>query len=230
MSPAPRNSRRKPDPATLTARQRRILEVIRDAVLLRGYAPTIREIGDAVGLKSTSSVAYQLSTLEERGFLRRDPNKPRAVDIRHLHNTDAPDPVSRHADESVPDDASTPSYIPVIGRIAAGNPILAEQNVEGHLPLPSELVGDGDLYMLRVVGESMKNGGILDGDWVVVRSQPVAEEGEYVAAMIDGEATVKELHRDRSGTWLLPKNEAFDAIPGDDAEILGKVVAVFRRL
>lgn len=222
-------ARNKPDLSTLSPRQKRILEVISDAVVLRGYAPSIREIGDAAGLQSTSSVAYQLNELEKKGFLRRDPNKPRAVDIRHLRDTS--DTKKSSADHSpVPEDVPSPSYIPVVGQIAAGSPILAEQEVDGYFPMPQEIVGEGELYMLRIVGDSMKLAGIMDGDWVVVRAQPVAEEGEFVAAMLDGEATVKELHRDSTGVWLLPHNEDFDPIPGDEAEILGKVVSVFRRL
>ena len=225
----------KPDPKNLTARQRRILEVIRDAVVLRGYPPSIREIGDAAGLQSTSSVAYQLKELEKKGFLRRDPKKPRAVDVRHLPDADAPTtgpkpsrPVTQV--EDLPEDIPTPSYIPVVGSIAAGSPILAEENVEDYFPLPAEIVGDGELYMLQVVGESMRDAGILDGDWVVVRSQPVAEQGEFVAAMIDGEATVKEFHKDSTGVWLLPHNDAFSPIPGENAQIMGKVVSLMRKL
>ncbi|MGD7001080.1 transcriptional repressor LexA [Corynebacterium halotolerans] len=220
----------------LSDRQRRILEVIRDAVVLRGYPPSIREIGDATGLQSTSSVAYQLKELEKKGFLRRDPNKPRAVDVRHLPGADGtPEPASGQpvaavTAAEVPSEASAPNYIPVVGSIAAGSPILAEQNVSDHFPLPAEIVGDGELYMLQVVGESMRDAGILDGDWVVVRSQPVAEQGEFVAAMIEGEATVKEFHKDSSGVWLLPHNDAFSPIPGDNAQIMGKVVSVMRKL
>ena len=223
----------KPDPATLSDRQRRILEVIRDAVVLRGYPPSIREIGDAAGLQSTSSVAYQLNQLEKKGFLRRDPNKPRAVDVRNLGSTDtAKKPGRRVAvkSTSAPEDAGAANFIPVLGRIAAGSPILAEQEVEDYYPLPADLVGDGELFMLQVVGESMKDAGILDGDWVVVRSQPVAEKGEFVAALIDGEATAKEFHKDSTGVWLLPHNEDFAPIPGDKAEIMGKIVSVFRKL
>ncbi|GAB3941454.1 transcriptional repressor LexA [Corynebacterium tapiri] len=223
------NPRKKPDITTLSPRQKRILEVIRDAVVLRGYAPSIREIGDAAGLQSTSSVAYQLNELEKKGFLRRDPNKPRAVDIRHLNDSPAEAPAPEK-NSSIPQDASQPSYIPVVGQIAAGSPILAEQEVDGYFPMPADIVGEGELYMLRVVGDSMKLAGIMDGDWVIVRAQPVAEEGEFVAALLDGEATVKELHRDSSGVWLLPHNEDYDPIRGDEAEIMGKVVSVFRRL
>ena len=218
---------KKPDIKTLTDRQRRILEVIQDAVVLRGYPPSIREIGDAAGLQSTSSVAYQLKELEKKGFLRRDPNKPRAVDLRHLARTGRK---SNKQDANVPEEAAAPRYIPVVGQIAAGNPILAEENATEYFPLPSELVGDGDLYLLQVVGESMRDAGILDGDWVAVRTQPVAEEGQFVAALIDGEATVKEFHQDSTGVWLLPHNDAFSPIKGDEAEIMGLVVSVFRKL
>ncbi|MEJ6012468.1 transcriptional repressor LexA [Corynebacterium sp. H127] len=230
MAPTKRNS---PQPK-LTDRQRRILEVIRDAVVLRGYPPSIREIGDAVDLQSTSSVAYQLRQLEEKGYLRRDPNKPRAVDVRIMPGMDkpkaGPKPGPKSAKAGKPESASPAHFIPVVGSIAAGNPILAEQNVEDYFPLPAEIVGDGELFMLQVVGLSMKDAGILDGDWVVIRSQPVAEEGEFVAAMLDGEATVKEFHRDSTGIWLLPHNDAFAPIPGETAQIMGKVVSVLRKL
>lgn len=231
------------DQPTLSARQKRILEVIHDAVLLRGYPPSIREIGDAAGLQSTSSVAYQLKQLEEKGFLRRDPNKPRAVDVRHLKREDGTK-AGQHAQSadangkagaqnlaSTPPDSGAVSYIPVVGRIAAGTPITAEENISAYYPMPEEIVGSGELYMLQVVGESMKDAGILDGDWVIVRSQSVAEEGEFVAALLEGdEATVKEFHRDSSGVWLLPHNDAFAPIPGNEAEIMGKVVSVIRKL
>lgn len=232
MPPAKKNSQ----PPKLTDRQRRILEVIRDAVVLRGYPPSIREIGDAVDLQSTSSVAYQLRQLEEKGFLRRDPNKPRAVDVRLMPDANKPKAGPKvgwkkeQQAKSAPEDAVSAHYIPVVGSIAAGNPILAEQNIEEYFPLPADIVGDGELFMLQVVGLSMKDAGILDGDWVVVRSQPVAEEGEFVAAMIDGEATVKEFHKDSTGIWLLPHNDAFSPIPGENAEIMGKVVSVLRKL
>ena len=223
----------KPDQSTLTDRQRRILEVIRDAVVLRGYPPSIREIGDAAGLQSTSSVAYQLKQLEKKGFLRRDPNKPRAVDVRTLPETEPAKKPGRRAAPNpspTPEGASAANFIPVLGRIAAGSPILAEQQVEDYYPLPADLVGDGELFMLQIDGESMRDAGILHGDWVVVRSQPVAEQGEFVAALIDGEATAKEFHKDSTGVWLLPHNEDYTPIPGDRAEIMGKIVSVFRRL
>ncbi|OFP35851.1 transcriptional repressor LexA [Corynebacterium sp. HMSC071B10] len=215
------------DMSVLSDRQRRILEVIQDAVVLRGYPPSIREIGDAAGLQSTSSVAYQLKELEKKGFLRRDPNKPRAVDLRHLPNTKQR---QKAPAAEAPEDASNARYVPVVGQIAAGSPILAEENVTSYYPLPEELLGDGDLFMLQVVGESMRDAGILPGDWVVVRSQPVAEEGEFVAALLDGEATVKEFHKDSTGVWLLPHNDAYSPIDGTHAEIMGRVVSVFRTL
>ncbi|MGI6796289.1 MULTISPECIES: transcriptional repressor LexA [Gordonia] len=211
--------------ASLTQRQREVLEVIRQSVRERGYPPSIREIGEAVGLTSTSSVAHQLRTLERRGLLKRDPHRPRAVNVRDDQRT--PPSGGAEADgESLP----TPTFVPVLGRIAAGGPILAEQAVEEVFPMPRELVGDGSLFMLRVVGESMIDAAICDGDWVVVRQQNVAENGDIVAAMIDGEATVKTFKRTDGHVWLMPHNEHFEPIPGDDAAILGKVVTVMRRI
>ncbi|MDO4686175.1 MAG: transcriptional repressor LexA [Corynebacterium sp.] len=228
------NKQPKLDMSSLSDRQRRILEVIRDAVVLRGYPPSIREIGDAAGLQSTSSVAYQLRELEKKGFLRRDPNKPRAVDVRHLPGAVPPKagPKPRPKDMESPyeEESNDALYVPVVGTIAAGAPILAEENVEDYYPLPTSFVGDGDVFILQVVGESMKDAGILDGDWVVLRSQPVAEQGQIVAAMIEGEATIKEFHKDSTGVWLLPHNDAFSPIPGEDAEILGIVVSLIRKI
>lgn len=203
----------------LTMRQQKVLSVIRDSVARRGYPPSVREIGIAVGLKSPSSVAHQLAALERRGLLRRDPNKPRAVDIRK------PEQISEDLGQR-----PTPTYVPVVGRIAAGGPILAEQAVEDVFPLPRDLVGEGTLFLLKVVGDSMVDAAITDGDWVVVRQQPVANNGEIVAAMIDGEATVKTYRRKDGHVWLMPHNEAYDPIPGDDAVILGRVSAVLRKV
>lgn len=204
--------------AELSTRQRRILSMIRDWVEEYGYPPTVREIGDAVGLVSPSSVAYQLKELERKGFLRRDPSRPRAVDVRGPSDED--DGMAR----------PTPAYVPLLGRIAAGVPILAEEQVEDVLPLPRELVGQGTLFSLHVKGDSMIEAAICDGDFVVVRQQPTAENGDIVAAMIDGEATVK-VYRVRNGhVQLVPRNTAYQPIPGDQATILGKVVAVMRRV
>lgn len=209
------------DSDSLTPRQRRVLEVIRDWVDRMGYPPSVREIGEAVGLTSTSSVAHQLRALERKGYLRRDPNRPRAVGVL------PPD-----ADVEPQESAARPkpTYVPVLGRIAAGGPILAEQAVEDVFPLPREIVGEGSLFLLRVVGDSMIDAAITDGDWVVVRQQPSAENGEIVAAMLDGEATVKTLRRRDDHVWLLPQNPAYEPILGDHATVLGRVVAVLRRL
>jgi repressor LexA len=219
----------------LTARQRKVLEVIRTSVTERGYPPSIREIGDAVGLTSTSSVAHQLRALERKGYLRRDPNRPRAVDVRGLDETAmraVTGVTTLHAvpSESESGDQPTPTYVPVLGRIAAGGPILAEQAVEDVFPLPRELVGEGSLFLLKVVGESMVDAAICDGDWVVVRQQNVADNGDIVAAMIEGEATVKTFKRTGKDVWLMPHNPHFEPIPGNDAQILGKVVTVIRKI
>jgi repressor LexA len=208
--------------ADLTARQRRILEFIRDWVERYGYPPSVREIGEAVGLVSPSSVAYQLKELERKGFLRRYPNRPRAVDVRP--------PADLMDDETARAQRPAPAYVPMLGRIAAGGPILAEQAVEDIFPLPRELVGEGEVFMLQVKGDSMLDAAICDGDWVVVRQQPTANAGDIVAAMIEGEATVKTYRRRDGHVWLMPQNPAFDPIPGDDATILGRVVAVLRRV
>jgi repressor LexA len=214
----------------LTQRQRRVLEVIRDSIERRGYPPSVREIGEAVGLSSASSVAHQLSVLQKKGWLRRDPNRPRALDVRLPG--DSPHAVPATADVGLSEDTQVPAptYVPLVGRIAAGGPVLAEQAVEDVFPLPRELVGEGTLFMLKVVGDSMLEAAICDGDWVVVRQQPTAENGEIVAAMIDGEATVKTYKRRDGHIWLMPHNPAYEPIPGDDATVLGRVVSVLRRV
>ncbi len=217
------------DTRGLTPRQRKVLEVIRDWVERFGYPPSVREIGDAVGLTSTSSVHHQLRTLERKGFLRRDPNRTRAVDVRGPDN-DADGERGDETTEAVRAERPAPAFVPLIGDIAAGGPILAEQAVESVFPLPREIVGEGTLFLLNVKGDSMVDAAITDGDWVVVRQQPVAEQGEVVAAMIDGEATVKTFKRRDGHIWLMPSNDAYQPIPGDDATILGRVVAVLRRL
>lgn len=214
----------------LSDRQRRIMDVIKDATRFRGYPPSIREICDAVGLNSTSSVSYHLKELERKGYLRREGNKPRAVDIRGLDPADSTSKPGPKPASVLPKGMPEPSFVPVLGQIAAGSPILAEQHVDGHFPLPQELVGGGELFLLQVVGESMQDAGILNGDWVVVRSQQTAELGEFVAAMIDGEATVKEFHPSDGTVWLLPHNPLFEPIRGDEAQILGRVVAVLRKI
>jgi repressor LexA len=215
----------------LTQRQRRVLEVIRDSIDRRGYPPSVREIGEAVGLSSASSVAHQLSVLQKKGWLRRDPNRPRALDVRMPGEAGRPAAASLDGLAAAHDDAApAPTYVPLVGRIAAGGPVLAEQAVEDVFPLPRELVGEGTLFMLKVTGDSMVEAAICDGDWVVVRQQPTAENGEIVAAMIDGEATVKTYKRRDGHVWLLPHNPAYEPIPGDDATVLGRVVTVLRRV
>jgi repressor LexA len=224
--PGPEEGRLHSVDPSLTERQRTILNVIRASVTSRGYPPSIREIGDAVGLTSTSSVAHQLRTLERKGYLRRDPNRPRAVDVRGVD-----DEVAAPATEVAGSDAlPEPTFVPVLGRIAAGGPILAEEAVEDVFPLPRELVGEGTLFLLKVVGDSMVDAAICDGDWVVVRQQNVADNGDIVAAMLDGEATVKTFKRAGGQVWLMPHNPAFDPIPGNDASVLGKVVTVIRKV
>jgi repressor LexA len=234
-----------PDETGLTPRQHRVLDVIRDSVERRGYPPSMREIGEQVGLTSTSSVAHQLTTLQKKGYLRRDPNRPRAVEVRipgEVAGTSTSEPrgtrehsgTREHAgpfDETESGNSRpAPAYIPVVGRIAAGGPILAEQAVEDVFPLPRHVVGDGTLFMLKVVGDSMVDAAICDGDWVVVRQQPVADSGDIVAAMIDGEATVKTFKRRDGHVWLMPHNPNYAPIPGDDATILGRVSAVLRKV
>jgi repressor LexA len=216
--------------SSLTQRQRTILNVIRESVTTRGYPPSIREIGDAVGLTSTSSVAHQLRTLERKGYLRRDPNRPRAVDVRGADDVEAAAAAAPVTDVAGSDALPEPTFVPVLGRIAAGGPILAEEAVEAVFPLPRELVGEGTLFLLKVVGDSMIEAAICDGDWVVVRQQNVADNGEIVAAMLDGEATVKTFKRANGQVWLMPHNPAFDPIPGNEATVLGKVVTVIRKV
>jgi repressor LexA len=224
----------------LTVRQRKVLEVIRNSVDRRGYPPSLREIGEAVGLTSPSSVAHQLSTLERKGYLRRDPNRPRAIEVvspdasadsRGYRGGATPeDEVATYDETGIGDARPEASYVPVLGRIAAGVPIMAEESVEEVFPLPKQIVGEGSLFLLKVVGDSMVDAAICDGDWVVVRQQPTADNGDIVAAMLDNEATVKTFKRRDGKVWLMPHNPAFEPIDGDHATILGKVTAVLRRV
>ena len=199
----------------VTARQKRILDYIKRTVRERGYPPTVREIGEAVGLTSSSSVHAQLANLERRGLLRRDPSKPRAMELRDR---------ARTAGVSVP----------LLGRIAAGAPILAEENIEDYLVLPTGYAGEDEHFALRVSGDSMTQAGILDGDVVVVRRQDRAEEGDIVAFLLPGpaeeEATVKRFHRKDGLVVLVPENPTMEPFVVTDGQILGKVVAVLRKL
>jgi repressor LexA len=207
----------------ITAKQQRILAVIRDSVRERGFPPTVREIGAAVGLVSPSSVAHHLKVLERHGLLRRQPHGSRAVDVREPHG-------ARSAGVREPASSDPVVTIPVLGDIAAGAPILADEHVRDQLTVSTGMVGHGTLFALNVKGDSMIDAAICDGDVVVVRQQPVAENGEIVAAMIDGEATVKTLRLRGKHVELVPQNPVYQVIPGDNATILGKVVSVIRRL
>jgi repressor LexA len=201
----------------ITARQRRIIEYIRETVAQRGYPPTVREIGEAVGLTSSSSVHAQLANLERRGMLKRDPTKPRAMEIRGHR---------RERGGGVP--------VPLLGRISAGAPTLADQDVEDYLVVPTGYAGHEDHFALRVSGESMIGAGILDGDIVVVKRREDADEGDIVAALLSGaaedEATVKRFHREGGRIVLVPENPAMAPIDFGGGQILGQVVAVLRKL
>jgi len=215
-NPTPQSSSTKPE---LTTRQVSILDFIKTSTESQGYAPSMREIGEAAGLNSPASVKYQLDILEEKGFIRRDADRGRAMEVVL---PDSMSGESAHTDKT--------RFIPLVGSIAAGIPITADQQVEETLPLPESLVGKGDLFMLKVKGESMINAAICDGDYVVIRQQKDANNGEIVAAMIDGEATVKTFSRKSGHVWLLPANDDFAPIDGDHCEILGKVTAVLRSI
>ena len=224
-----------PDATGLTPRQQRILNVLRESIEKRGYPPSIREIGELVGLTSSSSVAHQLRVLEQKGFIKRDPNRPRALEV-FIPELMAARRAMGAADEAGYDPTGsgdampTATMVPMVGRIAAGGPILAEERVEEVFPLPKSLVGDGTLFMLEVAGDSMVDAAICNGDYVVVRQAQTAENGDVVAALLDGEATVKTFQRKDGHVWLMPHNDAYDPIDGTYATILGKVTAVLRRM
>jgi repressor LexA len=217
----------------LTARQRNVVRVIEDSVRRYGYAPTLREIGEAVGLASTSSVSYQLSVLEKKGCLSRGAGRPRTAVVLPYA-----DPDTEQRPDSAPADIEGRqiAQVPLVGRIAAGRPILSDGSIEDVISLPRQLVGEGDLIVLRVVGDSMIDAAIADGDWVVVRRESDVENGDIVAATFesdtsaDSEATVKTFKRSAGHVWLIPHNPAYVPILGDEAKILGKVVAVLRRV
>jgi len=205
----------------LTGKRREILDFIADQLRERGYPPSVREIGEAVGLTSSSTVHAHLSTLQKQGFLRRDPTKPRAIEVRY-------DATSGAAIERRPT-----RHVPLVGDVAAGANVLAQENVEELLPLPEDFTGDGQLFMLRVRGESMIDAGILDGDYVVVRQQDEAERGDIVVAGIPGEeATVKTYTRKGNKVVLVPSNPHMEPMVFDPADVVvfGKVVTVLRRL
>jgi repressor LexA len=208
----------------ISTRQRDILDLIIRTVRERGYPPSVREIGEAVGLNSPSTVHSHLSALVKAGYLRRDPSKPRAIEVT------APG----RAQPGRPQDLRRAPVrdVPLLGRIAAGSPMLAEQDIEDILPLPTQIVGNDPVFMLRVRGDSMVGAGIFDGDLVVVRRQADADDGDIVAALVDGEeATVKRLRRGPGKVMLLPENPAYEAMVfTQGVQLLGRVVAVLRRL
>lgn len=229
-------------PKGLTLRQKKILETIQRSVNENGYPPSMREIGDVVGLASLSSVTHQLSQLEKLGYLRRDPKRPRAMEVLmpltldggelNIPGLEAPAELRSTGGLAVTElaSASDTALVPLVGRIAAGGPILADQSVEDVLPLPRQLVGHGELFMLKIAGDSMIDAAICDGDWVVVRRQNDAVNGDIVAALMDDEATVKTFRQRDGHTWLLPQNTQYEPILGDHAIIMGKVVSVLRSL
>jgi len=201
----------------LTRRQREVLEFVRAEVNQRGFPPSVREIGQAVGLSSSSTVHSHLAALEEKGFLRRDPSKPRALEVLDYRDTE----------RGV--DMDEVRAVPLVGTVAAGAPILAAENIEETIPLPAEIVGNAT-FVLRVKGDSMVDAGILDGDHVVVRQQETAQNGDIVVALLGDEATVKRFFREPDRIRLQPENAALEPIYSDEVTILGKVTAVFRRL
>ncbi|MFY8238508.1 MAG: transcriptional repressor LexA [Ilumatobacteraceae bacterium] len=207
--------------AALTARQREILNVISTSMQERGYPPSVREIGEAVGLNSPSTVHNHLATLQKLGFIRRDPTKPRAIEVRFDTNSEV-------AMERRPS-----RHVPLIGEVAAGTGLLAQQNVEDLIPLPTDFTGEGELFMLRVRGDSMINAGILDGDFIVARQQKVADNGDIVVAGIPGdEATVKMFKQTGATVTLIPANDTMEPMifSADDVNVYGKVVTVLRKL
>ncbi|MET9955103.1 transcriptional repressor LexA [Streptomyces sp. NPDC006339] len=225
----------------LTQRQQQILDIIRRHTRQHGFPPSMREIAAAAGLLSTSSVSHQIRALEKKGVLRQDPQRPRAYVVADS----GADSADSDADASTGTGLGAGSgtggpmaregerqavVVPLVGRIAAGAPITAEEHIEDTLVLPAQVVGAGRLFAVTVVGDSMRDAHIEDGDVVVVRAQDTADDGDIVAAMLDGEATVKRLSHDGPHVWLLPANPRYEPIPGDEATILGKVVSVFRRL
>lgn len=201
----------------LTKRQQQILDFIRAEIHRRGFPPSVREIGEAVGLSSSSTVHSHLAALESKGLIRRDPSKPRALEVLDFRDTE----------RAV--DYGSVRAVPLVGQVAAGQPILAAENIEATLPLPAELAGD-ETFILRVRGDSMIEAGILEGDFLVVRQQPTATDGDIVVAMIEDEATVKRYFRETDRIRLQPENSSMEPIYARDVQILGKVVALFRRL
>lgn len=197
----------------ISTKQREILEYIKQEILHRGYPPAVREICEAVNLKSTSSVHSHLETLEKNGYIRRDPTKPRAIEI---------------IDENFNLNRREMVNVPMVGKVAAGQPILAEENIESYFPIPAEFMPNKETFMLKVKGESMINAGIFDGDHLLVQQQPDAANGDIVVALIDDSATVKTFYKENGHYRLQPENDTMDPIIVDQCEVLGKVFGVFR--
>lgn len=240
MASSDRRAKERSAPS-LTSRQRRIVETIHAAIAERGYPPSMREIGDAAGLASLSSVTHQLGQLERFGYIRRDPGRPRALEVLLTADGAVPTPEPSTPPADVVALPQIPTWhtgsaegeavsVPWVGRIAAGGPILADQQVEEVMSIPRRLTGEGELFMLRVSGDSMVDAAICDGDWVVVRRQDTADNGDIVAALLDEESTVKTFRQRDGHTWLLPQNTAYEPILGDHATIMGRVVTVLRAL
>jgi repressor LexA len=213
---------RAPDKRELTKRQTEILDFIKRYLEKHGYPPTVRDIGGAVGLTSSSTVHAHLSNLEKAGAIRRDPTKPRALEILGEK--------VRRAAERVSETVNHARGLPLVGHVAAGEPILAEQNIEEYIEIPRIGGGDEADFVLSVRGDSMQQAGILDGDFVVVRSQKTARDGEIVVALVENEATVKRFFRESDHVRLEPENDAYEPIRSADAEVIGSVVGVFRRV
>lgn len=237
MSSIPLPPQQEPDESTLTERQRKVLDAIRLHIDEQGFAPSFREIGEAAGLKSPSSVKHQLQVLEDKGFIRMNANKGRAIEVvaPPPENTAAvtASTVEEHAADiyAFPSESIAESQdVPLVGRIAAGVPITAEQHVDDVMRLPERLTGSGNLFMLEVHGDSMVDAAICDGDFVVVREQNSAVNGDIVAALLDDEATVKTFRKENGHIWLMPHNPAYSPIDGTYATIMGKVVTVLRKL
>ncbi len=199
----------------ISAKQQEILEYIKETILKKGYPPAVREICEAVHLKSTSSVHSHLETLEKNGYIRRDPTKPRTIEI---------------IDDCFQMTRREVVNVPLVGTIAAGQPILAEQNIENYFPIPVELLPNQETFMLRVKGDSMINVGIFDGDQIIVKSQPSARNGEIVAALVDDSATVKRFFKENGHYRLQPENDSMDPIIVDHVEILGVVIGLIRMM
>ena len=198
----------------ITQKQSDILEFIKSELLSKGYPPTVRDICNAVNLKSTSSVHAHLETLEKNGYIRRDPTKPRAIEI---------------IDENFSLTGREVVNVPIVGRVAAGEPLLATQNIENYFPIPMEFMPNNDVFMLEVKGESMINVGIFEGDWIVVEKKNTARNGEIIVALVDDSATVKTFYKEDGHIRLQPENDSMDPIIVPDCKILGKVISLYRR-